>query len=160
MLKYTIKRLFQSLLTVLLVISAVFLLLRLLGVGGEGGGLTTLPPVKLAVLGVCAFLLGIGNMIGMGAKAPYFSLLLTMGLSANCVLPLVMITCAASGGMGGVQYVRRGIFQRKVALIESTVGFIGVAAGSALALNLPQTALQIVMLLITVYTGISMLKRK
>ena len=30
MFKYTIKRLFQSLLTVLLVISAVFLLLRLL----------------------------------------------------------------------------------------------------------------------------------
>ena len=143
-----------------MLVSAVFLLLRLLGVGGEGGGLTTLPPLKMAILAVCAFLLGVGNMIGMGAKAPYFSLLLTLGLSAGSVLPLVMIACAASGAFGGLQYIRRGLYQRKVALYESTLGFIGVAAGSALALNLPQTALQIVMLCITVYTGVSMLKKK
>lgn len=143
-----------------MLVSAVFLLLRLLGVGGDGGGLTSLPPLKMAVLGVCAFLLGVGNMIGMGAKAPYFSLLLSLGLSAGGVLPLVMIACSASGAMGGFQYVRRGLYQRKVALLESTVGFAGVAAGSALALNLPQTALQLIMMAITVYTGVSMLGEK
>lgn len=150
----------QRLVGAAMLVSAVFLLLRLLGVGGEGGGLTTLPPGKMVVLGICAFLLGIGNMMGMGTKAPYFSLLLTMGLSASSVLPLVMIACAASGGFGGWQYVRRGLYQRKVALLEATLGFIGVAAGSALALNLPQTALQIVMVIITVYTGITMLRKK
>ena len=143
-----------------MLVSAVFLLLRLLGVGGEGGNLTTLPPARMAILGVCAFLLGMGNMIGMGAKAPYFSLLLTLGLSAGSVLPLVMIACSASGAFGGLQYIRRGLYQRKVALYESTLGFVGVAAGSFLALNLPQTALQLIMMAITVYTGVSMLREQ
>ena len=150
----------KRLVGVAMLVSAVFLLLRLLGVGGDGGTLTTLPPAKMAILGVCAFLLGVGNMIGMGAKSPYFSLLLTIGLSAGSVLPLVMIACAASGAMGGYQCVRRGLYQRKVALMESTLGFIGVAAGSALALNLPQTALQLIMMAITVYTGVSMLREQ
>lgn len=143
-----------------MLVSAVFLVLRLAGVGGEGGNLTTLPPAGLALCGVAAFLLGMGNMLGMGAKAPYLSLLLMLGLSPACVLPVVMPSCTVSGVFGGIRYIRRGLYQRKVVLIYSLAGFIGVGAGFLFVMNLPQTILQVVMLGITVYTGISMLREK
>ena len=140
--------------------SAVFLLLRLAGVGGEGGNLTTFPLPVLLLCGVCAFFLGVGNMLGMGAKAPYLSLLLTLGLSPACVLPVVMPSCTMSGISGGIRYIRRGLYQRKLTLVYSIAGFVGVAAGFVFVMNLPQTILQVVMLGITVYTGISMLREK
>jgi len=143
-----------------MLVSAVFLVLRLVGFGGEGGGLTTLPPLKTAILAVCAFLLGVGNMIGVGAKAPYFSLMLTLGLSAYCILPIAMAACSASGISGGIQYIRRGLYQRKVALLETVLGFVGVGAGFLFVMNLPQAVLQVVMMGIMIYTGISMLREK
>lgn len=150
----------KKLVAIAMLVSAVFLALRLFNIGGSGGELTTLPLYKLIICGICAFFLGIFNMMGMGAKAPYMSLLLTLGLSADGVLPVVMTACTMSAFFGGIQYVRRGLYQRKLALIYSTVGFVGIAAGFIFVMNLPQTALQIIMLAITVYTGVSMLKKK
>ena len=49
---------------------------------------------------------------------------------------------------------------RKLTLVYSIAGFVGVAAGFVFVMNLPQTILQVVMLGITVYTGISMLREK
>ena len=71
-----------------------------------------------------------------------------------------MPSCTASSALGGVQYVRRGMYQRKVVLAYSTVGFIGIGAGFLFVMNLPQTVLQVIMLAITVYTGVSMLRKK
>jgi len=141
-----------------MLLSALFILIRIIGVGG--GNLTTLPAYKLVIMGFCAFFLGIGNMMGMGAKAPYMSILLMLGLSADCVLPIIMTACMMSSFFGGVQYIRRGLYQRKVALLYSTVGFIGIAAGFIFVTNLPQLALQLIMLAITIYVGISMLVNK
>ncbi|MGE4483517.1 MAG: TSUP family transporter [Oscillospiraceae bacterium] len=140
--------------------SAVFLLSRLIGIGTTGGTLTTFPLGKLIICGVCAFFLGIFNMMGMGAKAPYMSLLLTLGLSAECVLPVIMTACTMSAVSGAVQYVKRDLYQRKLAIIYSTFGFIGIALGFIFVTHLNQTALQVMMLLITVYTGVSMLMHK
>lgn len=142
-----------------MLISAGFLVLRLFGVGGDGGTLTSLSVPKMIVCGVCAFFLGIGNMIGIGSKAPSLSLLLLMGLPASGALSVILSSCTAGGSLGSIQYVRKGLYQRKIALIYSTVGFIGIAAGFLLVMNLPQNVLQIVMIGISVYTGISMLRK-
>ena len=140
--------------------SAGFLLLRLAGIGGEGGSLTSFPLYKMVICGIVAAFLGFCSMFGMGAKAPYLSLLLMLGLSPSCVLPVVMPTCTVSGIVGGIQYVRKGLYQRKLALIYCTVGFIGIGAGFLFVLNLPEIVLQVIKLIITVYTGVSMLRKK
>jgi uncharacterized membrane protein YfcA len=142
---------------VAMLVSAVFLALRLFGVGGTHGTLTSFSTPKLVLCGVCALFLGVCNMMGMGAKAPYMSLLLTLGLSPDCVLPVVMTACTMSAVSGAIQYVQRDLFPRKITLIYSTVGFVGIALGFLLVTNLNQTVLQAVMLLITVYTGVTML---
>lgn len=143
-----------------MLISSVFLLLRLVGVGGNGGNLTTLPLPRLLVFGVAAFFLGMGSMMAMGAKAPAMSVLLLLGLSPACVLPVIMSSCTASGISGGIRYIRQGLYQRKVVLLYATFGFLGVGAGFLFVMNLPQAVLQIVMMGIMIYTGISMLREK
>ena len=85
-------------------------------------------------------------MMGMGAKAPYMSLLLTLGLSAECVLPVIMTACTMSAVSGAIQYVKRDLYQRKLALIYSIFGFIGIAFGFVFVTHLNPTALQTIML--------------
>jgi len=140
--------------------TAVFLFLKLVGVGTTGGALTTFPIGKLIFCGVCAFILGALNMLGMGIKAPTMSLLLTLGLASGSVLPVIMTACSFSAVSGGVQFVKRDLYHRKVTLLYSTAGFIGAILGIVFVVNLPATALQIIMLLITVYTGFDMLFSK
>lgn len=143
-----------------MLLSAAFLLLRLAGVGGEGGTLAVFPLPRLLFCGVCAFLLGVGNMLGMGAKAPYLSLLLMLGLPPAGVLAVVMPACTASGISGGIRYIRQGLYQRKAVLVYSLAGFVGVAAGFLFVMNLPEKVLQTVMMAIMIYTGVSMLREK
>ena len=143
-----------------MLLTAVFLILKLFGVGGTGGSLTTFPLYKLVICGVCAFIFGAVNMVGVGIKAPTMSLLLTLGLASGSVLPVIMTSCSFSAVFGGSQFVRRGLYQRKITLIDTTFGFIGVIAGVLLVINLNPKILQIIMLVITVYAGIEMLVSK
>ncbi len=140
-----------------MLLTAVFLLLRLAGIGTTGGSLTTFPPGKLIICGVCALLLGAFNMLGMGIKAPMMSLLLTLGLASSEVLAVILTACSFSAVSGGVQFIRRGLYQRRIALVYSTFGFIGIALGFLFVMNLNPMVLQIILLVITVYTGFDLL---
>lgn len=140
-----------------MLLTAVFLVMKLLGIGGKGGNLTSFPLGKLIICGVCAFVFGSINMVGVGIKAPTMSLLLTLGLASGSVLPVIMTSCSFAAVFGGSQFVKRGLYQRKITLLDTLFGFIGVIAGIFLVINLNPTVLQIIMLVITVYAGIEML---
>lgn len=150
-------RLIKKIVAIAMLASAAFLVVRMIASGNENAVSTTFSTPKLVLTGVCAFLLGIGNMIGMGAKAPYLTLFLMLGLSADGVLAIIMPSCTMSSLFGGIQYIRKGLYQRKIALLSSVFGLIGIMAGFVFVSNVPQTALQIIMLAIAAYTGISML---
>jgi uncharacterized membrane protein YfcA len=143
-----------------MLLTAVFLLLKLVGIGTTGGSMTTFPLGKLIVCGVCALLLGAFNMLGMGIKAPMMSLLLTLGLASSEVLAVILTACSFSAVSGGVQFIRRGLYQRRIALVYSTFGFIGIALGFLFVMNLNPMVLQIILLVITVYTGFDLLIKR
>ena len=143
-----------------MLLTAVFLVLRLIGVGTTGGSLTTFPLGKLIFCGVCALLLGAFNMLGMGIKAPMMSLLLSLGLASSEVLAVILTACSFSAVSGGTQFIKRGLYQRRLALVYSTFGFIGIALGFLFVTNLSPVILQIIMLIITVYTGFDLLKKR
>ncbi len=145
-----------------LLATAVVLIIKLIveSVSGDSNTETSFPLVKTIILGVFAFGFGVVNMLGMPTKAPYMALLLIMGMRADCILPIVMSACTCSSLMGSIEYVKKGIYQKKIALIYSTVGFIGVGLGSLCALQLPAIVLTVIMVLLTVYTGISLLRKK
>ena len=140
-----------------MLVSSVFLVMRLLNVGAEGGGLYTFSVQKLVICGVLALFFGVCNMMGMGAKAPYMSLLLTLGLSSDAVLAVIMTACTMSSISGAIQFVRLDLYPRKIALLYTTFGLIGISIGFFFVTNLNQAVLQIIMLIIAVYTGTTML---
>ncbi len=149
----------KKIIGVAMLASAIFLLIRLIGVDSSGT-LTSFSLPQMALVGACAFVLGMLNMMGMGTKAPWMSLLMTMGLASNCVLPVVMVCCTTSTTVGAIQYVRKGIYPRKLAFYYAIFGLLGTCAGFLFVSGLNQTVLQVIMLAITVYTGITLLVPK
>jgi len=139
-------------------VSTVIMLIKMIGFGASGGELYGLSIGTLIAIAPVFFILGALNMVGFGTKAPAMSLLLSLGLSPLAVLPVVLSCCTFGSINGGIQFVRFGKYQRKVALASSTIGLIGVIVGANFVKGLDTTVLQWIMLGIMVYTAYTMLK--
>lgn len=148
----------KKIMGVCITIATVILLTKLLGTGASGGEAIGLEWSQLAFVIPLWFMFGALNMIGFGIKAPSMSILLVLGLSPLAVLPIVLSCCTFGSINGGVQFIKSGSYQRKIALASSTFGIIGVVLGASFVQNLNTTALQWIMVGIMIYTAWSMLK--
>lgn len=141
-------------------VSAVVLLVRMVGYGGGGGTHLGFTAGTLCWMLPVVFLLGALNMIGFGVKAPLMALYLSMGLAPLTVLPLVMGGCCAGTLNGGVQYIRNGRYQRRIAAVSAVFGTAGVFLGTQFVELLNVTVLQWIMLGVMLYTAYTMLLKK
>jgi uncharacterized membrane protein YfcA len=127
---------------------------NLLSAGGTAIGLTY---DKLAIAAVCLGLFGTLNCVGIGSYAPTLVTIYALGMNPAAAFPIMMGASTFSVPIGSTQFIKYGLYSRKITIFASTVGVLGVLAGVSLVKQLDVSNLQWVVAAIVFYSGVSML---
>jgi uncharacterized membrane protein YfcA len=138
--------------------AAVVMLIRLLGKVPPGADATGLVGTAL-VIGIAGnFVPGALMTIGIGAYAPSLILFGLLGMNTKSIFPIMMSTCAFLMPAGGIRFVRRGSYDLRAALGLAIGGIPGVLLAAYVITSLPLLVLKWLVLLVVVYTGVTMLR--
>jgi uncharacterized membrane protein YfcA len=138
--------------------AALVMLLRLLGLIPSGGQTLGLAGGLLAVGIAGNFVLGALMTIGIGAYAPSLILFGFLGMNTRSIFPIMMSSCAFLMVTGGIRFVRRGSYHLRASWGLTLGGIPGVLLAAYVVKELPLTALKWVVLVVVVYTAITMLR--
>lgn len=122
--------------------------------GGEALGLSG---GKLIFAVICMFIFGALNNIGIGSYALTMVTIYGLGMNPAAAFPIMMGACTFSVPVGSMQFIKFGEYSRKLTLMTSTVGVIGVLCAVFIVKSLDVAMLQWVVALVLAYSGISML---
>jgi uncharacterized membrane protein YfcA len=143
--------------TALLLADAV-LLVRLRGYLPAGGDLIMLSGFKLAIALAGNFVLGALMNIGIGAFGPSLIFFALLGMNIKAIFPIMMGSCAVIMPAGGRQFVRHGSYAPRAALGLTLAGVPAVLLAAFVVRELPLVVLSYVVLVVVVYTAITMLR--
>lgn len=122
------------------------------------GSLSGLSAGKLAVALPVLFVLGALNMFGVPMKPTSLLLLLLLGMSPLGALTVCLTMGSVGPMMGGIQVLKAGNYQKKIALYAATVGLAAAFVGSRFALSIDNTVYTVVLVAIMCYAAYSLLK--
>jgi uncharacterized membrane protein YfcA len=140
-----------------LLVTAVFMVARMMDWiqgGGEAIGLTD---YKLIVAVVVNFFLGAIMTAGVGLYAPCMALVFALGMSPKVAFPIMMGSCAFLMPPASVKFIRKGAYNRKAAVAMAIPGVIAVLLAAFIVKSLPLETLQWAVLAVIVYTAATML---
>ena len=141
-----------------LLAAASLLLLRLLEWLPPGGDATGLAG-WLLVLGVAGnLILGALMTIGVGLYAPCMILVSLLGMNPKAAFPIMMGSCAFLMPVASLRFVRAQSYSPAAAIGLTLGGVPGVLIAAYVVRELPLDALRWLVLIIAVYTGISLLR--
>lgn len=142
---------------VALLIAAVFMLaskFKLMPLGGTAIGLHG---IRLVIGGVGATILAALLTVGIGNYAPTMVLVYMLGMNPAVSFPIMMgIGCLSIAG-GSFPYFKSGRYNKQAALGFALAGIPGVIIAAFIVKALPLNALQWLVIIVCIYTGISML---
>lgn len=140
-----------------LYISAGFILAGKFGLMPAGGDAIKLTGIKLVILGICTFVWGALNNIGIGSYSTTMATVYALGLNPVAAFPIMMGSSTFSVPLGSMQFVKLDSYNRKLTILCSTVGVIGVLIAVFFVKNLDIAALQWVVVVVILYSATSML---
>lgn len=140
-----------------LLITALLMVLGLVGLIPAGGEAIGLSGWKLAVAVICNFVLGALMTAGIGLYAPCMALIYFMGMNPLVAFPLMMGSSAVLMPVASVRFIKSGAYNRKAAMTIMLSGIVGVIIATQLVISLPMMALRILVLCVVIYTSASML---
>jgi uncharacterized membrane protein YfcA len=140
-----------------LVITAGFMLARMLDWIQGGGDEIGLTGYKLAFAVVVNFFLGAIMTAGVGLYAPCMALIFALGMSPQVAFPIMMGSCAFLMPPASVKFIKTGSYNRKAALAMAIPGSIAVLIAAFIVKSLPIQTLQWVVLGVILYTSATML---
>lgn len=123
-----------------------------LGLLPTGGSSTALSGPKLVIAAVLLFCFGFLNDIGIGSNALIMATVYLLGLSTQAAFPIMMGAASFSLSLSGVKFVHLGAYSRKVVLLMSTVGLVGVALAAFVFNHLQTTWIQWLVVVVLLYT--------
>ncbi|GAA0734805.1 sulfite exporter TauE/SafE family protein [Clostridium oceanicum] len=141
----------------LLVVAVLMLAsqLKLMPMGGDAIGLTG---GKLVIAVVVNFFLGALMTLGIGLYAPCMALIYALGMSPKVAYPIMMGSCAYLMPASASKFVKESAYNRKVSMSITIFGVIGVLIAAYLVKSLPIKVLTWIVIVVIVYTSITMLK--
>lgn len=151
------KELLRLVMGCALICSGLFIFAGKLGLFPLGGQAVGLPPVKLGAAALLLAIYGALNTAGFGSTAPSLATLYALGLSPLSAFPVVMGASCFATAVGSIQFVRAGIYGRKICLLSSVFGVIGVIVAVEVVKNIDVGLLQWIVGGMIVYTGGSIL---
>lgn len=148
-----IKRLIQ----IALVISLIFLIVKIIVSRGQVGSLVGFSGVRLYVVAGLCFLTGIINMLGVPMKPTRTAIFLIAGMSPITTVTTVVVLGSLSPLTGGIAVLRKGIYQRKMVFSAVTWGVLGSIVGAFLVISIPSLLLNIILIAMMIFAFIIML---
>jgi uncharacterized membrane protein YfcA len=141
-----------------LLLAAVLMFLKLVGLLPTGSSALGLSGVRLAI-GLCgSFVIGALMTIGVGNFAPSQVLYGLLGMDTKAVFPVMMGSCAFLMTVAGVRFMRTARYAPRPALGLTLGGVPGVLFAYYIIKELPTRVLSWLVLAVVVYTAASMLR--
>jgi uncharacterized membrane protein YfcA len=140
-----------------LVVTAGFMLARMMNWIEGGGDAIGLTGYKLVFAVVVNFFLGAIMTAGVGLYAPCMALIFALGMSPTVAFPIMMGSCAFLMPPASVKFIKTGSYNRKAALAMAIPGSIAVLIAAFIVKTLPLQTLQWVVLGVILYTSATML---
>lgn len=123
----------------------------------SAGTATKLTGYKLIIAAICLFIFGILNNVGIGSYAPTMVTVYALGLHPSVAFPIMMGASTFAVPVGSMQFIKYGLYSRKITLYTTSLGLIGVLVGVTFVGELDLSRLQWLVAAILLYSGISML---
>lgn len=120
------------------------------------GTLTELPPGKLIVVAILMFVFGALNNVGIGSYALTMATIYAVGMNPLAAFPIMMGACAVSVPIGSAEFVRLNAYNRRLTLIISLSGVVGVLCAVFLITSLPTYWIKWVVVAVLLYTAVTM----
>ncbi len=124
--------------------------LNLMPVGGEAIGLRGW---KLAVIVGMSFIFGALQTVGVGFYAPCMAMVYALGMHPLTAFPIMMTATGMLMAAGGARFVKKGAYDRKIAISLTIAGVVGVFLAAYVVKSLPLLVLKWVVLCIILYTS-------
>lgn len=140
-----------------LLTAAAMLLLGKFGLLPSGGTEAGLHGAKLILLGVLSLIYGALNNVGIGSYALTMATVYALGLNPGVAFPIMMGACTFSVPVGSMQFIKYDSYSRKMTLLTSTVGLIGVLIAVYIVKSLNVSMLQWVVAAVIIYAAVSMI---
>jgi uncharacterized membrane protein YfcA len=141
-----------------LLAASALLLASLLGFAPAGGEALGVTGVKLAIAFAGNFLLGALMTLGIGLYAPCLILVGMLGMNVRSAFPIMMGSCAFLMPFASVKFMKTGRFDAKAALGLAIGSVPAVLIAAYIVKELPLTALRWVVLVVIVYTAITLIR--
>lgn len=148
----TIKRV----MSIGLFIAALFILAGKFGWMQASGNVVELRGWKLALLGLANFCWGALNNIGIGSYSMTMATVYALGLNPVAAFPIMMGSSGFSVPIGSMQFIKLDAYNRKISLLCSTFGVVGVLAAVLFIKSLDISSIQWIVLIVILYSAISM----
>ena len=141
-----------------LIVVALVMIIRQLGLMPPGGEATGLTGWRLVVALVGCFIIGAVMTIGIGNYGPMMALTYSLGMSPACAFPIMMASGAYLMTAAGFSFVKAGAYDRKACLVGVFAGAIGIIIAVLVVKSLPLYILTWIVIVAILYASIMMLR--
>lgn len=149
----------RKVLLILLVAAMIALIVRMILSAGEPGTLTALTGGKLILMGALTFVFGFTNMLGIPAKPFTTTMMMLLGMSPITTLTLLLGSVPISVVTGGINIVHRKRYNKKMVISAVTAGCVTAFIGTALAISINATVLNIILIAVIGVAVVSLIKK-
>jgi uncharacterized membrane protein YfcA len=136
-----------------LLVTAAFIVLRMLHLFPGGGDALGLGGVLLAVAVVTNFVLGALVTLGIGLYAPCMAMVSLLGMNPTAAFPIMMGSAACVMPVASVRFLRAGKYDRPAALGLAIGGVPGVLLAAFAVKSLPLEAVRVLVVVVITYTA-------
>lgn len=152
------KRKIQVGMGIALLIAAALMVMAHLELVPQGGTGLALPLGLLLLAAIGNAILGALMTLGIGMYAPCMIMISMMGMDPRAAFPIMMGSCAFLMPVGSVRFVRKDAYALKPALGLAIGGIPAVLIAAYIVRELPLTAIRWLVVIVVVYTAITMLR--
>ena len=138
--------------------AAALMLMTALNLFPGGGDALGVRGVKLIIGVGVNFFLGALMSLGIGLYAPCMILVSLLGMNPTAAFPIMMGSCAFLMPVGSLKFIREKAYSLRAALGLAIGGIPGVLLAFYVLRSLPISAVRWLVIVVVVYTAITMLK--
>ena len=136
----------KTLMQIALILSLIFLVIKMIVSKGRISSDVALSGWKLYTVAFLCLLSGIINMFGVPMKPTRTAIFLIAGLSPLATLTLVVVLGSLAPISGGIEVIRRGIYQKKMVFSATTLGTLGGIIGALFVVSISEMFLNVLLI--------------